>query len=367
MTDDELTPWANAGLFDPADPASAAMAELFRYYSSIGLHPDLLDSHDPDRLGSAINRYLFQPGVRIDAAEVCARLGLDDDGFRERCRVLGFDPDRGYSELEVETIASFDAASTFFSTDEVERFVRALGAVMDRLADAASTLFQIDVLSRMDAEADLVEMARKNVESVALVDVLFPAMRAVFLDRLTRAGRLNDLARAGAEAGRSTVATTIGFVDVVGSTSITTTLDPDDLGLLMADFEARAYDLVHAHPGRIIKLIGDEVMFTAVDPDDAVDLAIAFVRAFTAMGLEPRAGLCFGQAVSRGGDLFGAPVNTAARLVGHAVPGEILLPTATAAQLGRHDVEPAGRRQLRGFDEPMVTSAILVAPAPPAK
>ena len=70
-------------------------------------------------------------------------------------------------------------------------------------------------------------------------------------------------------------------------------------------------------------------------------------------------GLASGEVVIRGGDVFGVPVNRAARLVAIASPGEILLDAATAAGL----TDPAaavgvGARDLPGFPERVDVFAI---------
>jgi hypothetical protein len=56
--------------------------------------------------------------------------------------------------------------------------------------------------------------------------------------------------------------TCVGFVDMLGFTALTEELEPDELGATVTTFETRAYETVAEHGGRVIKTIGDEVMFT---------------------------------------------------------------------------------------------------------
>ncbi len=75
---------------------------------------------------------------------------------------------------------------------------------------------------------------------------------------------------------------------------------------------------MHADGGRIVKFIGDEVMWVSSTPELLAKVAVDLVehpRAREA-GLQVRAGLGYGQVLAIGGDYFGNPVNLAARLVG---------------------------------------------------
>ena len=86
--------------------------------------------------------------------------------------------------------------------------------------------------------------------------------------------------------------------------------------------------LVVDHGGRVIKNIGDEVLFVADDLAGAADAALTM----TSRGSDPddpfpevRAGLAYGDVVSRLGDVFGPTVNIASRLTSVARPGAVLI------------------------------------------
>jgi class 3 adenylate cyclase len=67
--------------------------------------------------------------------------------------------------------------------------------------------------------------------------------------------------------------------------------------------------------------------------------------------------MAYGPVLARVGDYFGSTVNLAARLVDQAVPGEILVTRELAEQSG-HTLEPAGRRMLKGFSEPVAVYSL---------
>jgi adenylate cyclase len=110
-----------------------------------------------------------------------------------------------------------------------------------------------------------------------------------------------------------------------------------------------------------VKLVGDEAMFVAPDAVAGCDIALAMVEQFRGDPVvTPRGGLGTGELLTRGGDYYGPTVNLAARLVDVAVPGELLVTADVAAEAagGALRFEPAGRRLLKGFDEPVTTLSV---------
>ena len=113
-----------------------------------------------------------------------------------------------------------------------------------------------------------------------------------------------------------------------------------------------AIDLVSEHGGRLIKLIGDEVMFSTVAPDTACRIASELIRHAEAWVTSARGGIAHGPVVASGGDVYGETVNLASRIADIAVPGELLVNEAVVAGAPDLAFEPAGRRQLKGFPAP---------------
>jgi len=100
-----------------------------------------------------------------------------------------------------------------------------------------------------------------------------------------------------------------------------------------------------------VKLLGDEAMFVAASPAEAVAIACALVAAPDLPEL--RIGLATGAVLTRGGDVFGSTVNLAARLVELAVPGQVLADPVTARGLLDLDgvaVTSIGPRHVSGFE-----------------
>ena len=133
----------------------------------------------------------------------------------------------------------------------------------------------------------------------------------------------------------------VGFADLSGFTALTQTLTPAELSTMLTEFGATVSDVVHADGGRVVKFLGDAVMWVSSNPERLAKAALDLVdhpRAREA-GIQVRAGLGYGEILAINGDYFGNAVNLAARLVAAASPGQILAdgasPRATAGLAGR--------------------------------
>jgi adenylate cyclase len=132
----------------------------------------------------------------------------------------------------------------------------------------------------------------------------------------------------------------VGFADIVGFTRRSRDLSAAELGHLVDTFEARSFDVVLDHGGRVIKTIGDEILFVADRPEHGARIALDLIDAEDLVEDFPtlRVGLAYGPVLARVGDVFGPVVNIASRLTSLARPGRVL-------------VERELRGALRGFED----------------
>src|SRR5690606_31615929 len=117
----------------------------------------------------------------------------------------------------------------------------------------------------------------------------------------------------------------VGFADLVGFTAQTQQLDTTALASVVGRFEAIAYDVVPARGGRVVKTIGDEVMFVHDDDVEGCRTALELARRYRdeeALS-DVRVGLASGPVLERDGDVFGHTVNLASRIVSVAFPGSV--------------------------------------------
>ncbi|GAA4661078.1 adenylate/guanylate cyclase domain-containing protein [Streptomyces chumphonensis] len=127
----------------------------------------------------------------------------------------------------------------------------------------------------------------------------------------------------------------VGFADLVGFTRLTRRLEEEELGELVEAFETTAADLVAAHGGRLIKTLGDEVLFSADDAGTAAEIGLRLIETLSGDETMPelRVGMAFGTVTTRMGDVFGNTVNLASRLTSIAPKDTVLIDGALREEL----------------------------------
>ena len=150
------------------------------------------------------------------------------------------------------------------------------------------------------------------------------------------------------------VVRSVGFADLVSFTRLVRRLSERELARVVQRFEALASDVVTAHGGRVIKTVGDEVLFVAMGAASAAAIAIDLVEAMAEDDVLPdvRVGMASGPVISRLGDVFGTTVNRASRLTAVARPRTVLVDDAIAASLATtsgFEMSALRRRTLRGI------------------
>ena len=169
------------------------------------------------------------------------------------------------------------------------------------------------------------------------------------------------------EAHRKTV--TAIFCDVVGSTALGESVDPEALGALLARYFNRMREIVERHGGTVEKFIGDAVMAVFGVPiaheDDALRACRAAIEMRTALpelAVQGRIGVNTGEVVTGTGErlVTGDAVNVAARLQQAAAPDEVLIGAATLALVrGAVEVQPVEPLALKGKAEPVPAFRLL--------
>jgi adenylate cyclase len=155
-------------------------------------------------------------------------------------------------------------------------------------------------------------------------------------------------------AEMSTQTLTVGFADIVGFTSTTRHANIEELTELLESFEENAAEAIAEFHGRVVKTVGDEVLFVADTARDAASIAVRLADPNRDDDGLPtlRVGLAMGPVLSRFGDVYGSTVNVAARLTALARPGTILVDRTVAAELDDDpDFRLRSRRpsSVRGF------------------
>lgn len=124
----------------------------------------------------------------------------------------------------------------------------------------------------------------------------------------------------------------VGFADLVQFTRLSQDLSGAQLADVVGRFEAAGRDIISVGGGRVVKTVGDEIMFLADTPEDGAQIAVTLAETISAdPDLPPvRVAFVWGSMFSRYGDVFGPSVNLAARMESVARPGTVLVDQDTA-------------------------------------
>jgi class 3 adenylate cyclase/tetratricopeptide (TPR) repeat protein len=170
---------------------------------------------------------------------------------------------------------------------------------------------------------------------------------------------------------------TVLFCDVVGSTSLGESLDPEALQGLLARYFERMKTIIERHGGSVEKFIGDAVMAVFGVPmaheDDALRAcraALEMRAAFAEVNVRGRIGVNTGEVVVGTSERLatGDAVNVAARLQQAAEPNEILVGAPTLALLGQAaEVETVEPLELKGKAERLEAYRLLSTSKAPAR
>ncbi|MGW9440110.1 adenylate/guanylate cyclase domain-containing protein [Streptomyces sp. NPDC055607] len=312
--------------------------------------------------------------TRKDVAE---RSGVEPERSARIWRALGFpvadDRARVFTEADVEALRSGERLiEAGIITEESEvAMARALGHHLSRLAE-----WQVQTLWGWLGRALGEDGGRDGTAPVEHVARLLPEMellqRHVWRRHLAaHAGRM--LAADGEPEpfhdGADIRHLAVGFTDMVAYTRMTRGLDSAELSRVLDRFESLVGGAVAEGGGRVVKTIGDEVLFVGESASAAAGIAWELTaRAAHDRRLpQLRTGLAHGPVLIRYGDVYGAAVNIAARLTAVARPDTVLVDTAFAGELAgttTYDLKVLRPVSVRGYSR---LRPVLLRPARPGE
>ncbi len=297
-----------------------------------------------------------------------AERGHDVEQQKLFWRALGFadvaDDDIAFGDTDVEML---ELVSNLLEAEQVDldvalQMTRVMGSSIARIAASQVDTIEAGVDQQLEelraeidddgSDVDRVEALTEPfiVRAGQLMSVMPQVMDYTWRRHLQAAAR-RKMVRGALTEGEPVTA--VGFADIVGFTTISQQLDGKSLAAVVDRFETIAYDTVAAMGGRVIKTIGDEVMFAIEGAREGVDVAMALAETYgedDALG-DVRVGLAAGPVLEKDGDLYGPVVNLASRIVELAYPGTVVVsPEVAEAVEADEDYELRGlrRQTIRG-------------------
>ncbi|BCT75514.1 adenylate/guanylate cyclase domain-containing protein [Sinomonas cyclohexanicum] len=328
----------------------------------------------PRRVSSKQLEALLLGGERtLKRREVAAGVGLSLYSARKLWRALGMpnftDDDLAFTQTDLEHLKVVPklVRDGVLTEDAAISVTRAIGQMTDRMVVWQVEALVEDMVSNegmTDAEARIALIDRIPDLIAPLEEMLVYSWR-----RQLTAGvqRLAVRAQAGlerSEEGRDgteddaplPLARAVGFADLVSYTSLSRRMNEKTLAQLVQRFENRCSEIITVGGGRLVKTIGDEVLYIAETPTAGAQISLALAKEFADDDILPecRVAMVWGRVLSRLGDIYGPTVNLAARLIALAEPGQVLVDDVTANALSgdaRFVLDAREPQNVRGFGE----------------
>jgi len=305
----------------------------------------------------AVEHELLGGERRYTRAQVADLADVDTELASTLWRALGFadvsDDEVAFTDRDVEALRTVRSLvdSGVLDEDAQLSVTRAMGQSLSRLAE-----WQVATITEALAGSDRPDGGPLQAQDAAAVArELVPVMEGL----IGYVWRRHLAATAGRVLGgeRTDVVAhsmAVGFADLVGFTSLTRHVSEEELAALVDRFEAVAADTIAELGGRVVKTVGDEVMFTAEDPAIGAEIAMTLAERIGADEALPelRVGVACGTVLSRLGDVYGEPVNIASRLTSAARPGSVLVDRDLAGVLEGDDrwrLRRVPPRPVRGY------------------
>ncbi|MCY1159829.1 MAG: adenylate/guanylate cyclase protein [Citricoccus sp.] len=322
---------------------------------------------------SALETDLLGGPRTLTRREMAGELGVSLISARKLWRALGFpnvqDGDRAFTPKDTAAIGTMiDLVRRGVLNEETAiSLTRSIGQMTDRMV-----VWQIEALveNKISEEGMTDPEARRAVVGMLpeLIEPLEQVMEYSYRRQLNAAlQRLTVRAEAGLAAsaiGRDgseddaplPLARAVGFADMVSYTSLSRRMNERTLAQMVQRFENKCAEIISIGGGRLVKTVGDEVLFNAETPEAGAQISLALAKAMSEDPVLPsaRVSLVWGRVLSRLGDIYGPTVNLASRLTALADPGSVLVDAMTALALEgdeRFVLIPQPPQMVRGFGE----------------
>jgi adenylate cyclase len=293
----------------------------------------------------AIDRILLPSEHRYTQSELVEKVGFDLDNARRYWRGLGFpdlaEGERAFSDRDVEALQTLKQLidQGVIDPQVALQLARVFGQSLSRMAEAQVNMLRnrVEEPLRAGGASD-----HEIAEAVtAVTSAMLPTIEG-FIDYMWRRHLAAAAQRqffADSDAGTGEEVATVGFADMVGFTAISQQFDERELAATVDRFEDIAYDTIAEYGGRVVKMIGDEVMFVTDDPASGATIAVTLAEVYGDDENLPdvRVGMATGPVLSREGDYFGPPVNLASRIVNIAYAGSAVVSDEIHEALGGDD------------------------------
>lgn len=312
------------------------------------------DNDDASSVVAGLAATLLGNATTLTSRDVAKLTGVSVEETAARWRTLGHPAVAAgavaFTKSDVEALEAVERLFRRYPVDQSteDAFLRTIGRTFSRLAE-----WEVRAILQSIKELDVGHLTGDQVREVGEVLALSSKVHENVWRRHVAAAATR-LVLHDATTDDTDVACA-GFVDIVGFTTRSRSMTGQDLTVLVERFESVVSDLIFEHGGRVVKTIGDEILFVVDDPVDAAWLGVELVdqHRHDAAFPEVRVGMAYGEVFNRLGDVLGPVVNLASRLTSAAPRGRVVIDPQMAEQVV--DTSGLRLRQMRrlyvkGFD-----------------
>ena len=305
----------------------------------------------------------------LSARDISVEMGIPIEEIITAYAAMGIlipDQDEAkFSERDMEMFRTLRQLAKALDMDQndIGELIRVFGMSLARLADAFVGVYMRGHVQRMAAQnlseleqAEISLELRERGKDIPALDVIGVQLGHHITNSFKQyAESLISIENPGQ------LQMVVGFLDVSGYSALVTGIDSEELMDLITLYENLALRIITKHGGRMVKVIGDEVLFVVNDPDKACHIAIELSVAFCenasneySEGTALHGGMAYGEVVFHRGDYYGQVVNLASRLSDISIKGEFLVTSDLVSALQDDNpfkLSPAGKREVRGFED----------------
>ena len=321
-----------------------------------------------------IDRFYVEPAPRSPRTyeEFAASFGEGAVDLPMVYAAFGLPEPKAESHLRIdeeEVVSEFlESWGSFKDREILVRAARLNGEGVRRIVESVVGLYFQEISAPLSRQGlDLDELVARTVEPAVRIAQLEPRLLVWLeqrhIEHTINALNFDELEQTLVDRGwaepRTEEPPAIAFVDLSGFTDSTERGGDEVASRLAAGLQEVAHARARQHGGRVVKLLGDGVMFRFDRAVDAVAATLTILEDMDAAGLPPaHAGVDAGPLIERDGDWYGRTVNQAARIAGHASSGQVLVSVA-ALGLARDaggdafTFEPVEPAVLKGIPSPV--------------
>jgi adenylate cyclase len=353
------TPAGDADLDDPTRSAAELTAQLPAFIrGTVGAPVPEIDAEDeetiealvdlglaPDearravierRVPLALARQVVGDEPRFDLETLSRRSGVPGHVLTRIRTASGLPvPDR-FTRADLRWAKLIAQLLGAIPVEAIVRSARARGAALSTVARSDVGMIRDElVLPMRKAGADDLTVSVALAETARSLDAVSRELLVETYAHHLEQQLGSELVAVAARSDAQEIDLSIGFVDVVGYTALSSRIDPAGLDQVLDRFEHRIIQVISAATDvAAVKYLGDAVMLVAASPVRLARAMLELTREVEPLADAPlRGGMAHGATLVREGDYFGPPVNMAARLTDLARPWSVLAAEDLVAEL----------------------------------